>query len=545
MTKWVRSEGLSQVSQSAQWDVIVIGGGATGLGIALDSASRGYQTLLLERYDFTQGTSSRSTKLVHGGVRYLRQGQISLVFEALRERGRLRANAPHLVRVLPFVITARRWWERWFYKVGLSLYDLLSGRYRFGKNRTLTSRELASEVSTLRDGLRGGVMFYDGQMDDARLGLALAKTAVDHGATVLNYCEVTQLHYSESGRITGLTFKDHLVMSDMDTNADSKLDHATSEAALGHMRVEAKVIINATGVFTDRVRSLENAQLNALIRPSQGAHVVLPKRFLPEDNGVVFPETPDGRVLFAVPWYERVLVGTTDVYRGEVDDEPAPLQEEVDFILELAQANFKEPPQKSDILSVFAGLRPLVAPADDSERKTSKISREHDIRIGAGGVFHITGGKWTTYRKMAEDMITAVIKEGLLPRRDCVTAELKLAGWTPSEGALNVESVYGSDISEIRAMCQEDDQLSQPIHPRLPYLRAHVVFAARHELAMTIADVLSRRTRALLLDARSALEAAPEVARILAHELNRDQRWVEQQIDDFTTLAQRYIWPES
>jgi glycerol-3-phosphate dehydrogenase len=382
-------------------------------------------------------------------------------------------------------------------------------------------------------------MFYDGQMDDARLGLALAKTAVDQGALVLNYCEVTELHHGDSGRVTGLTFHDRL-----SSHQSSDLDKEDQDSSnpSEYIRVNAKVIINATGVFTDKVRSLENTQLKALVRPSQGAHVVLPKRFLPEDNGVVFPETPDGRVLFAVPWYERVLVGTTDVYRGEVDDEPAPLEEEIDFILGLAQEHFKEAPQTTDILSVFAGLRPLVAPPEDSERKTSKISREHDIRIGAGGVFHITGGKWTTYRKMAEDMITAVVKEGLLPHQKCVTAQLKLVGWAPSEGALDVESVYGSEIEEIHALCQRDVHLSEPLHPDLPYLKAHVIFAVRHELAMTISDVLSRRTRALLLDAQSALDAAPEVAKLLAAELGKDELWIDQQIQDFTELAQRYMW---
>lgn len=536
MSVWVRSEELKRVqdkgsSTESAWDVVVIGGGATGLGIALDSAARGYQTLLLERNDFTQGTSSRSTKLVHGGVRYLRQGQISLVFEALRERGRLRLNAPHLVRVLPFVVTARRFWERWFYKIGLTMYDLLSGRYRFGKNRALGREKLQSEMSTLRSGLSGGVLFYDGQMDDARLGLALAKTAVQKGACTLNYCEVTALRHDQEGKVCGLTFIDRLSDTQGSTETEAKIE------------VNARVVINATGVFIDQVRSLEDGDLKALVKPSQGAHVVLPKRFLPQDRAVVFPETPDGRVLFAVPWYDRVLIGTTDVSRDEVEDEPMPLAEEIDFILEQARDHFAEAPKESDILSVFAGLRPLVAPPQGKERSTSKISREHNIMIGGGGVFHITGGKWTTYRKMAEEMIDTVIREGRLAHRPCATTSLKLVGWAATEGILNVESVYGSEHILLQQLSEERPELNERLDPQLPYCGTHVVFAARCELAVTVEDVLSRRTRALLLDAQAAVNAAPTVARLLAAELNRDEAWITSQVQSFTQLAARYTWP--
>ena len=526
---WRRHDTLAQLQDPERvWDVVIIGGGATGLGVALDSAARGYKTLLLERYDFTQGTSSRSTKLVHGGVRYLRQGQVSLVFEALHERGRLRKNAPHLVRVLPFVITARNLWQRWFYRIGLTMYDLLSGRLRFGRSESLNRLGLRRAASTLRhDELRGGVLFYDGQMDDARLGLALAKTARREGATVLNHCEVTALHQDESGQVNGLTLRDRLASADQSAE----------------LRVQARVVINATGVFTDGIRALERRGLEALVRPSQGAHIVLPKRYLPEDSGVVFPETPDGRVLFAVPWYDRALIGTTDVYRGEVDDEPAPLAEEIDFILEQAQTHFAEPPSESDILSVFAGLRPLVAPPHSGERATSKISREHSITIGLGGVFHITGGKWTTYRKMADDMISAVIEEGRLSPRPCVTEELKLVGWRETEGPLDIESAYGAELDMVLELERAQPELSERIHPDLPYRFSHVVFAARFELAATLSDVLSRRTRALLLDARAALEAAPRVAEVLASELEYDEAWSAHQVQEFTALAQRHLWP--
>jgi glycerol-3-phosphate dehydrogenase len=382
-------------------------------------------------------------------------------------------------------------------------------------------------------------MFYDGQMDDARLGLTLAKTAVREGATALNYCEVTALHHDQSGQVTGLTFVDRLVpRQEVDGEVDGE-----GEERLAEIKVDAKVVINATGVFIDKVRSLEDNELAALVRPSQGAHVVLPRRFLPNDRAVVFPETPDGRVLFAVPWYDRVLIGTTDVYRGEVDDEPAPLAEEIDFILDQAREHFSDPPGEDDILSVFAGLRPLVAPPQGQERSTSKISREHNIMIGRGGVFHITGGKWTTYRKMAEDMLEAVIREERLPHTPCTTATLKLVGWSPTEGALDIESVYGAELSEIKALSESAPELTELLDPRLPYRGAHVVFAARAELAMTVEDVLSRRTRALLLDARASIDIAPKVARLLARELDKDEAWERDQVSAFRELAGRYLWP--
>lgn len=534
MRRVVRSSLLKSVMErSDPWDVIVIGGGATGLGIALDSASRGYSTILLEKSDFTKGTSSRSTKLVHGGVRYLRQGQISLVFEALRERGILRSNAPHLVRPLSFVLPAYRWWEKWFYLIGLKIYDLMARHLSFGVSELLSQSAAHHRAESLMpQGLRGGVLYYDGQMDDARLGLALAKTSIEQGAYPLNYVQVTGINLDKESGLHEVKIQDLI-------NEDEHRGSLVEQTLYG------RSVINATGVFVDDVRELEDAQVKRVVRPSQGAHLVLPKRFLPGESAIIFPQTSDGRVLFAIPWYERVIVGTTDQFVDQAELEPRPLEEELVSILDHLCEYLDPQPTRDDVLSVFAGLRPLVVPQAEAGTKSDRsasVSREHSVFFGRGGVCHVTGGKWTTYRKMAEDVLESVIKRGAIPHKPCVTQSLRLVGWREAEGNITTENVYGSERDTLESMGSEIADSEVLIHPRLPYIKAEVVYAIRYELAMTVDDVLARRTRALLLDARAAIECAPEVAAIIAQELGRDQDWVKHQVEIFTAIARRYLW---
>ena len=504
--------------------MIIIGGGATGLGAAVDSASRGYRTLLIERDDFAKGTSSRSTKLVHGGVRYLKQGNISLVNEALRERGRLRENAPHLVRHLAFVVPNYDWWEGPFYGIGLKLYDFLAGKMGLGPSRRLSKDEVLKAIPNVNaQDLRGGVQYYDGQFDDARLALHLAMTAAEQGATILNYVSAEQFIKDEDGVITGVRCR----------------DHESGES----LEVRGRVVINATGVFVDELRAADDPESEPMVTPSQGVHIVLPRRFLNGDTAIMVPQTEDGRVLFAIPWYDKVVVGTTDTAIPSPSAEPKPLEEELDFILTHAQKYLSIDPVETDVSACFAGLRPLVSAGKN--KKTSAISREHTIVTSRSGLITVTGGKWTTYRKMAEDVIDYAIGLGQLEEVPCQTMDLKLYGWHPSDdGVISVLSVYGSDREYIEALIKSDPNLATLIHPDLPYRETEVVWAVRAEMARTIEDVLARRTRALLLNAQAAIEAAPRVAEILAKELERDQTWIDQELIHFTELAQGYCWPE-
>ena len=378
-----RDEMIDRIrSSDAAWDFVIVGGGATGLGVAVEAASRGYRTLLLEGSDFAKGTSSRSTKLVHGGVRYLRQGNVSLVLEALKERGRLLRNASHLVRDLPFVVPVYDWWEGPFYGIGLRLYDLLAGREGFGPSMNLSREETLARLPTIEpDGLRGGVVYYDGQFDDARLAINLAQTAADLGATVLNYA-----------RVVGLTRNDDFVDGAVFVDEETGQEH----------EVGARVVVNATGVFTDSVRRMADPSVTPMVQASQGVHVVVDASFMPGDTAIMVPETDDGRVLFAIPWHDRVVIGTTDTPVDEPSLEPRPLPEELEFILHHAAQYLTKDPHPEDVLSTFAGLRPLVGSGDD---ETAEISRDHTVHISRGGLVTITGGKWTTYRKMAEDTV--------------------------------------------------------------------------------------------------------------------------------------------
>lgn len=506
--------------RSEPWDVIVIGGGATGAGVAVDAATRGFSVLLLEREDFAKGTSSRSTKLVHGGVRYLEQGNVSLVMEALKERGILRRNAPHLVHNLPFIVPNYSWWEAPFYGIGMKVYDLLAGKYGFGKSRILSREETLERIPTLReDGLKGGVIYHDGQFDDARLLIHLIATAADHGAVVLNYAPVVELLKDGEGFVNGVI----------------AVDSETSE----RLKLEARVVVNATGIFTDEIRRMGDAQSVDLVTPSQGIHLVLDLSFLRGETAIMVPRTSDGRVLFAIPWHGHTVVGTTDTPIDAPSYEPLPFEKEIEFILETAAEYLTHPPRREDVLSVYVGIRPLVK--SDSTSNTAALSRDHTIHIDTSGLLSIVGGKWTTYRHMAEDAVNHAILLGKLADSKCFTEELHIHGYSEESDAAENMLVYGSDAEKIRALAIESPELSKKLHPALPYIAAEVVWAAREEMARKLEDVLARRTRALFLNARAATDMAPDVAALLARELGRDKVWIEAEIASFNALAAQYI----
>ena len=501
------------------FDVLIIGGGATGLGIALDAVTRGFRTALVEAGDFAQATSSRATKLVHGGVRYLASGQIHLVYEALRERAVMQRNAPHLVHAQPFLLPAYRWGDLPFYGAGLLAYDLMSGRATMGPTKLLGSRAALEQIPNLNPaGLRGAVLYHDGQFNDARFALALARTAADRGATVLNYVRCTRL-LREGGRTVGA------VVVDAETGAEQM--------------VRAKVVFNAAGIFVDELRRLEEPASRPLLTVSRGTHIVVSAGTLGGRAGIMVPKTPDGRVIFAIPWEGRVVIGTTDVAATHAAMEPGHTHEEIGFLLETVRPYLARPIAESDILSVFSGLRPLVSGAAAS---TSKLSREHHIEASSEGMITVTGGKWTTYRRMAEDALDYATKLGMLPARPCVTADVALRGRPESVGDALLRE-YGSDAPAVAALAADEPALLQALDPALPFTYAQVVYAVRAEMARTVEDVLSRRTRALLLDAAAARRAATPVAALMAAELGRDAAWATSQAEVFRTLVDTSYLP--
>ena len=534
-----REEMLSRLdAREEPWDVVIIGGGASGLGCALDAASRGYATLLVEQSDFAKGTSSRSTKLVHGGVRYLRQGNVTLVTEALKERGRLRRNAPHLVRDLSFVVPHYDWWEGPFYGIGLKLYDMLAGKMGLGPSRWLSREKTQHYIPTVETfGLRGGVIYYDGQFDDARLAVNLARSAADHGAVMLNYMRVTGLMKSpvatsEEAKIGGGDIVEGVIVEDIESGETRE--------------VRARAVINATGVFTDGVRKMDDPEAEEIIMASQGVHIVIDQSFLPGESAIMVPETDDGRVLFAIPWHGRTVVGTTDTEVEGPDIEPRALGDEVEFLLEHASRYLRKEVTDRDVLSVFAGLRPLVASGGGAS--SSSVSRDHTLITSRSGLVTITGGKWTTYRKMAEDTIDLAATVGGLDDVVCKTAELRIHGYRePQEGEnpFSGGGVYGSDWDAIAALKTDRPELAEVLHPNLPYTLAEVVWAVRSEMARTLEDVLSRRMRALLLDARASIEIAPKVAEVMATELGRDEAWAKEAVETYEKLAGRYVLTEN
>ncbi len=516
-----RDEMLGRVREQGEWDVIVIGGGATGAGVAGVAGWRGFQALLLEREDFGKATSSRSTKLVHGGVRYLEQGNISLVMEALKERGILKQNAPHLVHDLEFVVPNYSWWEAPFYGIGMKVYDLLAGKYGFGRSRILSREEVLARIPTLRqDGLRGGVVYHDGQFDDARLLVQLIETAADQGATVLNYAPVIELRKGEDGFVDGVVARD-------------------SESG-ERFELKARVVVNATGIFTDEIRKMADDSVTGMVAPSQGIHLVLDRSFLRGDTAVMVPHTSDGRVLFAIPWHEHTVVGTTDTPIDAPSYEPLPFEKEIAFVLETAGEYLSRKPTRADVLSVYVGIRPLVKAAGSDASKTSALSRDHTIHIDASGLLTIVGGKWTTYRHMAEDAVNHAITLGHLEDKPCVTAALHIHGWVEHTEQREPLFVYGADAEKVRALAEQEPELAQQLHPELPYIAAEIVWGVREEMARTLDDVLARRTRALFLNAHAAMAMAPRAAELMARELGRDRAWVDAQVREFNELAQQY-----
>ena len=512
-----RTKNLKKLkNHKKKWDIIIIGGGASGLGAAIDAASRGYKTLLLEKYDFAKGTSSRSTKLVHGGVRYLQNGDISLVIEALKERGIMRNNAPHLVRDLSFVIPSYDWWNSPFYGLGLKIYDLMAGKLGLGPSTILDHEETIALIPNVKqEDLRGGVIYHDGQFDDARMAVSMAQTAENHGATLLNYVGVTGLE-KQNDLITGLTATDTLINTDY--------------------QLKARVVINATGVFSDQILQLDQPDSPAMIRPSQGVHLVLEKKFLKGPHAIMIPQTSDGRVLFAVPWHQHVVVGTTDTPIDTATAEPIAQEEEIDFILSNAAAYMTQKPKRSDVKSVFAGLRPLAAQGD--KNKTKEVSRHHKVMVSTAGLVSVIGGKWTTYRKMAEDTIDTAIPVGGLPERKCNTERMPIHGYDFNSDWDNPLHVYGSDIEKIIALNPNGNtSLATTFH----ITENQIQWAVEQEMAVTLEDVLTRRVRGLFLDAKESLRIAPTVARLMAKFMNTNQQWETEQLKSFESLAQNYI----
>ena len=518
-----RKAVIEKLRGAEEWDIIVIGGGATGLGIAVDAAKRGFKTLLLEKNDFAKGTSSRSTKLVHGGVRYLAQGNIKLVVEALRERGFMLANAPHLTRVQNFVIPAYSFFSKWFYGIGLFLYDLLSRKLSLGHPALLSKRAVLKKLPMLKSaGLKGGVLYTDGQFDDARMAIALALTAHDLGASVVNYVQVTQL-IKESNKVVGVV-------------AEDELGEET-------FSLKAKVVINATGVFADSILEMDDPDEPAMVMPSQGVHLVVDQKFFPGTDALMIPKTKDGRVLFALPWHGKVVIGTTDTALNVISEEPVALEEEIEFILLHFNEYATSKISREDVLSVFAGLRPLVKTSNQTS--TSLASRDHTIIVSKSNLITITGGKWTTYRKMAKDAVNNAAFVAKLPIVKCSTRNLKLHGYTRALQYGDSFSVYGADAEIIKSMIQSDASLSQRVHPKYDYCIAEIMFSVRHEMAMTVEDILARRTRLLLLDAQAAIDAAPLVARVMMPLLEENELWKEEQLASFLALANGYLAAKS
>jgi glycerol-3-phosphate dehydrogenase len=519
----IRSESIRAIEYSPDkvWDIVIIGGGATGLGAGVDAASRGYETLVLEKYDFSKGTSSRSTKLVHGGVRYLAAGDVALVLEALHERGLLLQNAPHLVRNLKFIIPNYSWFDGPFYTVGLKVYDMMAGKLGLGPSVHITKEETMEAIHNLvEEDLKGGVIYHDGQFDDSRLAINLAQTITDNGGHVINYCGVVGLLKNGDGMVSGVECVD-------------------SETGKTY-RIKAKVVINATGIFVDSINQMDDPGHKRLVVPSQGIHIILDQSFLQGDSAIMIPKTPDGRVLFAVPWHDRVVVGTTDTPVENPEIEPRALEEEIKFILNTAAKFLVKKPKRKDVLSIFAGLRPLAAP-DEQNKETKEISRSHRLIISQSGLLTMIGGKWTTYRKMGEDMIDKAMLLGGLHERPCVTRNMPIHGYVKNLQGTGHLYVYGSDLAELKILMSQHSDLAEKIQPKLPYIKAEIIWAVRREMARTVEDVLARRTRALLLDARASIEAAPLVASVMAHEMGQSKEWESSQVEKYTELAKGYV----
>ncbi len=512
-----RDTAIQEINNTSEWDIVIIGGGATGLGCAVDAASRGYKTLLLEKYDFAKGTSSRSTKLVHGGVRYLAQGNIRLVREALMERGRLLKNAPHVCHTLAFVVPFYSQWQKWYYRLGLSFYDFLSGKWSLGKTKFLSKKGTIRNLPGIaQENLTGGILYFDGQFDDSRLAINLAQTATEQGATVINYFPVNGLN-KENEKIRSVL--------------------ATDELTGALFTIKAKAIINATGVFADDILQMAEGSKETTIAPSQGIHLVIDKKYFEGSAGLMVPKTDDGRVLFAIPWHNKLVLGTTDTAVENISTEPVALQEEINFVISHFNRYAVSKIGYQQVESVFAGLRPLAISGD--KNKTAVMPRDHQIEVLPSGLVHVTGGKWTTYRSMAEHAVDKAADYAALKTEVCKTKDLRIHGYT-QQSESSYLSIYGADATAIKNMMQEDVLLNEKIHPQYPYTKAEVKWFVQNEMAITIEDILARRTRLLFLDAQVAVTAAPGVARFMASELKKDEQWIKEQIKDFNILAKTY-----
>jgi glycerol-3-phosphate dehydrogenase len=513
-----RNEQLEKLESTSDFDIIIIGGGATGLGCAIDAANRGCKTLLLEKYDFAKGTSSRATKLVHGGVRYLAQGNIRLVREALLERGRLLQNAAHVCHTLSFVLPTFSRWQKFYYGVGLWWYEFLSGKLSLGKTSLLSKKNALHHLPDLaEEKLNGGILYFDGQFDDSRLAINLAQTAIEQGAVVLNYFGVNGF-IKDGDNIIGVKAVDEI-------NGKTFI-------------IKANTVINATGVFADDLLQLAEEYAEKTIAPSQGIHLVVDKYFFKGDAGMMIPKTDDGRVLFAIPWHDKLVLGTTDTPIENIETEPKPLKEEIDFIIDHFNRYTTAKISYADVKSVFVGLRPLAR--SGSEKKTAVMPRDHVVKVLPSGLVHVTGGKWTTYRSMAEHAVNIAVKKISITFKDCGTKNLKIHGCTNTKENSHLD-VYGSDAIEIQKIITDDPLLAEKIHPNYPYTKAEIKWFVQNEMAMTVEDILARRIRLLFLDAQAALDAAPLTAKILATLLNKDLDWQQQQIKNFTTLANGYM----
>ncbi|WP_422107160.1 FAD-dependent oxidoreductase [Winogradskyella sp.] len=520
-----RAHQKKQLKSIQKFDIVVIGGGASGLGIAVDAASRGFKVALFEAYDFAKGTSSRSTKLVHGGVRYLAQGNIKLVKDALKERGLIEKNVNHLFKRQTFLIPNYAHWDKYYYGIGLKVYDWLSSNLSIGKSRIVSTDEASDHIQELKvEGLTGGVTYLDGQFDDARLALNLAQTAIEQGATVLNYFKVTDFVKNEDGQIEGVEV----------------LDTETYET----IRVNSKVVVNATGVFSNKILKLAGRKKKSLkVVPSQGIHLVFDRSFLKGNTALMVPKTSDGRVLFAIPWHNKVLVGTTDTPIKKPKFEPRAFKEEIDFILATMAEYFTKAPTRKDVLSVFAGLRPLVAPEGDKSN-TKEISRSHQIIHSESGLLTIVGGKWTTYREMSEDVLNEAIKVHQLNEIEAKTETLKIHGSIPEENKNAIPKdlwYYGNDAIELQSFIASNPDYETRLHPNYKFQKGQVYWAIQHEMARTVEDFLARRIRLLFIDAKAAIACSEIVADILQAELKTSDDWRDRQVEDFKNLAEGYL----
>ncbi len=515
-----RNDHIKRIVSDPSFDLVVIGGGASGIGTALEAASRGYRILLLEMNDFTQGTSSKSTKLIHGGVRYLAKGDIALVREALRERGYLVRNAPHLVHDQPFIIPVYRWWDAVIYTLGLTFYDLLAGRLSLGRSVYLSRRRVLDQMPGITGkGLRGGILYHDGQFDDSRLAMDLLHRFHEEGGIALNYCPVTGLVKDDTGRISGVQCRDR--------------------CGEQSMQIDARGVINATGVWVDEILRMDEPDHRGMVTPSQGIHLVLPRDFLPGKHALMIPKTIDGRVLFAVPWYDRLVVGTTDTELERMEEEPVPLEEEIRFILETAGKYLVRVPGREDVLSVFAGLRPLAAPVKEGAR-SREISRSHKVWVSGSGLVTLTGGKWTTYRKMGEDTVSRVVKVTGLPARASVTRNMHLS---ESNGDADIDARYrryGKNSREVAGLEVPGRDPGERLVPGLPYTSREIRWICRNEMVCHLDDMMARRLRALFLDVRASRAMAGEVATIMQQELNWTEHRKKEELNRMEEVAKRF-----